>query len=173
MADPSWRRLAFRTLGVVFGFGFLAVACSSSVDLGPSDWVADVEQRLAAAEVSTEVADCVLDVARFDLERNPLSEAATEELVRNCQAARVVIDAVDEEPTEQLALVDEPDTFGDDAALDGLWTACEQGSGLACDQLFAQAPIGSDYEDFGVSCGRRPDVLRCAELDLADDADQG
>ena len=48
---------------------------------------------------------------------------------------------------------------------DRLWTACDEGSGSACDELFAAAPVGSEYERFGVSCGDRPDVLDCAELD--------
>ncbi len=56
--------------------------------------------------------------------------------------------------------------FGDDDKLDELWLSCEAGSGLACDHLFAQSPIGSQYERFGVSCGERPTVLHCqAELD--------
>ncbi len=59
-----------------------------------------------------------------------------------------------------------PMVFGDDARLDELWLACEAGSGLACEHLFAQSPIGSQYERFGVSCGERPTVLYCqAELD--------
>ncbi len=59
-----------------------------------------------------------------------------------------------------------PMVFGDDGGLDELWLACEAGSGLACDHLFAQSPIGSQYERFGVSCGERPTVLHCqAELD--------
>lgn len=59
-----------------------------------------------------------------------------------------------------------PDTRGDDAELDELWADCESGSGVACDRLFRMAPIGSDYERFGLSCGDRPDVLDCqARLD--------
>jgi hypothetical protein len=71
--------------------------------------------------------------------------------------------------SESATVVEEPPqpmVFGDDAHLDELWLACEAGSGSACDQLFLQSPVGSDYERFGVSCGERPTVLHCrAEMD--------
>jgi len=46
-------------------------------------------------------------------------------------------------------------TYGDDAALDQLWLQCTNGSMLACDDLFNQAPAGSDYETYGDTCGYR------------------
>lgn len=59
-----------------------------------------------------------------------------------------------------------PYTYGDDLRLDGLWDECEAGSGRACDRLFGEAPLASEYERFGVSCGERPQVLHCqAEMD--------
>lgn len=56
-----------------------------------------------------------------------------------------------------------PHAFGDDADLDELWIQCADGSGHACDRLFDEAPLGSEYERFGVSCGERGDVLHCQE----------
>jgi hypothetical protein len=80
----------------------------------------------------------------------------------------LVLPAAPDGPTASTA-ADQPSpptVYGDDPALDGLWDGCRDGSGLACDQLFEQAPIGSEYERFGVSCGERPDVLHCQlELD--------
>lgn len=59
-----------------------------------------------------------------------------------------------------------PSTLGDDDRLDKLWTQCSDGWGYACDRLFEEAPLGTDYEQFGVSCGDRPLVLHCqSELD--------
>jgi len=49
-------------------------------------------------------------------------------------------------------------TRGDVAELDELWDACASGQGdwaLACDLLFSVAPVDSDYEAFGDSCGSR------------------
>ena len=42
---------------------------------------------------------------------------------------------------------------GDDPTLDGLWTKCEAGDGGACDELYSESPSGSDYENFGLTCG--------------------
>jgi hypothetical protein len=57
-----------------------------------------------------------------------------------------------------------PSTRGDDPGLDELWTRCEGGDGTACDELFDTAPVGSDYERFGLSCGDRPTVIDCVDL---------
>ncbi|MFP5331424.1 MAG: hypothetical protein ACLGHX_03540 [Acidimicrobiia bacterium] len=43
-------------------------------------------------------------------------------------------------------------TYGDDFVLDSLWDECEQTDLGSCDALFAAAPFGSDYEQFGASC---------------------
>jgi hypothetical protein len=50
---------------------------------------------------------------------------------------------------------DDAFTYGDDPVLDALWDACEDGDPEACDDLYADSPLGSDYEDFGFSCGGR------------------
>ncbi len=56
--------------------------------------------------------------------------------------------------TELGAGVDSnPGTFGDDEALDSLWTACADGDLDACDDLYFQSPFGSEYESFGSTCG--------------------
>lgn len=43
--------------------------------------------------------------------------------------------------------------YGDDPDLDLLWDQCADGLLLACDDLYHQSPIGSDYGAFGSSCG--------------------
>jgi hypothetical protein len=52
---------------------------------------------------------------------------------------------------------------GDDPALDALYHACADGSGGACDRLFDQAPLGSEYEDFALSCGGRSSGSRSSD----------
>lgn len=42
---------------------------------------------------------------------------------------------------------------GTDASLDALWTSCSEGDMAACDELYWNAPSGSDYETYGGSCG--------------------
>jgi hypothetical protein len=48
-----------------------------------------------------------------------------------------------------------PFALGDDAALDTLTTSCADGDLGACDDLYFDAPIDSNYESFGQSCGGR------------------
>ena len=45
--------------------------------------------------------------------------------------------------------------LGTDPTLDSLVTACENEDWAACDQLFNDAPLGSEYEEFGDTCGNR------------------
>lgn len=53
------------------------------------------------------------------------------------------------------ALMSGPQTYGDDASLDRMWDACERGDMGACDRLYDESPLFSDYEDFGFTCGGR------------------
>jgi hypothetical protein len=60
-------------------------------------------------------------------------------------------------------------TYGDDIHLDELWDDCEAGNGEACDLLYETAPYGSDYEEFGLTCGNRftiADAPVCASTSL-------
>lgn len=49
----------------------------------------------------------------------------------------------------------EPGDLGDDAELDALAQDCFDGDFGACDQLFFDSPVDSDYEAYGDSCGGR------------------
>lgn len=52
--------------------------------------------------------------------------------------------------------LDEPEhagTFGDDPYLDELWDACADADLVACDTLYYDSPIDSEYEQFGAECG--------------------
>jgi hypothetical protein len=69
------------------------------------------------------------------------------------------------DPTPTFEALSDAQRYGDDPGLDQLWDACAAGSGKACDDLYYAAPIDSEYENFGYSCGDRPDVIICTELD--------
>ncbi len=92
------------------------------------------------------------------------------EMLANCQAAEELANPTQTaDQTDALAFTEEPYTHGDDVRLDRLWDACEAGSGAACDELWARAPIDSEYEHFGVTCGNRLEVLDCTrEMDSRD-----
>lgn len=52
----------------------------------------------------------------------------------------------------------EEGAFGSDVGLDLLWTECEGGDMTACDDLYLGSPVGSQYEEFGATCGGRGDA---------------
>jgi hypothetical protein len=48
-----------------------------------------------------------------------------------------------------------PAHFGDDLFLDSLWNGCRDGDMGSCDQLYRESGSGTDYEEFGATCGHR------------------
>jgi hypothetical protein len=50
-----------------------------------------------------------------------------------------------------------PASYGDDVGLDQLWDGCLDGDMGACDGLLGGAPGGSEYAEFGSTCGYRLD----------------
>ena len=48
-------------------------------------------------------------------------------------------------------------TYGDDTDLDALWDSCAAGDLAACDSLYTSAPSGSEYGEFGSTCGGTTD----------------
>lgn len=48
-----------------------------------------------------------------------------------------------------------PDAYGSDPELDRLQDSCAGGNNADCDSLYWRSPLGSDYEEFGRSCGGR------------------
>jgi hypothetical protein len=158
---------------VTFALVALLLSACGGTGIEARDWAAEAEEQLLADGVRPQIVSCVLNVGRRELDRGPLSDAAADELLRNCRAADRVIDGADtiDEPDPELAMTDAPWTFGDDPELDLLWVDCEAGIGSACDLLFERSPVGSEYEDFGVGCGNRPELLRCAELDVQGETD--
>jgi S1-C subfamily serine protease len=69
-------------------------------------------------------------------------------------AIEEIVAAPEDVDADCLAFVD-PVTYGDDPFLDELWDACELGDFDACDELFTESPVGSDYEHFADTCGDR------------------
>jgi hypothetical protein len=66
-----------------------------------------------------------------------------------------------------LLMTGGPQTYGDDPRLDALYDACERGSMRACDRLFEESPLFSEYEEFGLSCGGRTGLaMTCAGSEL-------
>ncbi len=70
----------------------------------------------------------------------------------------------------EMAADGEPYTYGDDPWLDELWDGCNGEDFGACQVLYEEAPIGSEYEWFGGSCGGRLDSAEGCSLAGAPDA---
>lgn len=161
--------MAGHRLGVValVGCAIVLACCSDPTpEFTVDERTEQAQVELVEAGASPEVADCVVRLARQELRVGPIDELTRDELLLTCERTQALLDGADEaDGADRLAFVDGPDTFGDDPALDSLWRGCEEGSGAACDELFEQAPVGSDYERFGVSCGDRDEMLFCSELD--------
>ncbi len=150
-------------------------ACTEET-AAPGPTRADVIAAYVDAGYSETVAECVVglgerraDLAALLPSDNP--DASTQLLIDSCVDAEVLNS--DEEPSEQLAFTDGPNRYGDDPKLDRLWDGCEDGDGEACDQLWDEAPLGSEYERFGVTCGERVDILDCTKEMNGEDADSG
>ena len=69
-----------------------------------------------------------------------------------------VTSIVEDLPTVIGSINSDAQTYGDDPALDALWDACEGGDMQACDDLYFQSPVGSEYESFGDTCGNRQEA---------------
>lgn len=71
-------------------------------------------------------------------------------------------------PTPPPAPPSEPYTYGDDDYLDFLWTRCDSGDMGACDTLYWDAPLGSQYEAFAVERLYGPQASTTGEFDADD-----
>lgn len=136
----------------------------------------DLIERYPGA-MDEEQAGCYVDRVVDELGEGPLAADAdpTDDQIRRLTAIRVDclgVASLGLPPTTTVpstaggTVVEPlgPQTFGDDPELDGLWADCEAGSGAACDALFDAAPLGSDYERFGATCGGRGAEPVCADV---------
>ncbi len=89
--------------------------------------------------------------------------AAVAPITVDCVAADKLPTSGSASTTSPTVAPGQPARYGDDPELDALWDACAAGDGAACDALFDAAPLGSDYERFGSTCGDRGVRPRCAE----------
>lgn len=108
----------------------------------------------------------VVVVADPDLNRSETTQldGVTDSLDDRPLLLSYAIDVVEEPVVEDGPAVF---TYGDDPDLDQLWDACAEGFGSACDELFEQSPLHSEYERFGLTCGERPEILHCSQVNPA------
>jgi len=65
-------------------------------------------------------------------------------------------------------------SYGSDDNLDLLWDRCKSGTLAACDDLYFAAPAGSEYGQFGATCGNQGgEPGLCSSQDTASDFTEG
>lgn len=146
-------RTKIMCLGVVVALG--AAACSG-------DGISKTEflDELVAQNLFTqEQAECFVDRVWDDIGPLDANKITSGDLSEADQAALTAATLAcidlggDVGVTSDLSPGDPPP--GEDAVLDALWTQCGEGDAAACDTLYFDSPVGSTYEEFGLTCGGR------------------
>jgi hypothetical protein len=87
--------------------------------------------------------------------------ADTDDTTEETEDTEDTDDSTDDTPDEStdttgpLGTTDIPFAIGDDPVLDELAVDCSEGDMEACDDLYVQSPVDTNYEDFGNTCGDR------------------
>jgi hypothetical protein len=163
-------------LRAIAGLAFVlcaVVACASD-DLDRREAIARVVDE-SGGRITDEQAACYVDRVLDEIGSAPLRADAEVSPEQNARLTTLRVDCIGvvnlgaAPPTSTPASVRDgalpgPKRKGESAELDALWDACASGYGQACDALFEQAPMGSEYEDFGASCGGRTREQQCAAV---------
>lgn len=144
-------------------------ACSSQEPVADELSRDDVVLAYVDDGLDEATADCLVGLGARDLDLGTLLPGAAsdndalliDEMLRSCQDALASLGEVD--LADRSSFDVGPFNVGDDDYLDELWTGCSNGNGADCDRLWEEAPVGSIYESFGVTCGNRPEILDCTE----------
>jgi hypothetical protein len=174
--QPLLRRLGRGALpGAVAVLTILSVSCSSAPELDRERAIQEVLDA-NAGRLSRDQAACVVDRVVAEVGAAQLQAGAVPSPQQVDQLTSIKVDCVGVanlglNPATSTSApratgsgsYREPQRFGDDPRLDALYSACQQGSGPACDQLFDQSGLGTDYEEFASTCGGRTREIRCAD----------
>ena len=143
------------------------------ISIEPSDIINEVLTPDQDGQLMATTVECVDDLSLIDAFVDSFIEGAAESgTVLSREEARCAIRALEADDVDAAVLeclgdrAGSADVYGDDRVLDLLWDQCETGNSQACDALYRDAPIGSDYELYGRTCaGALPDSagLKCFE----------
>ncbi|MFQ5558151.1 MAG: hypothetical protein ACE5GB_11675 [Acidimicrobiales bacterium] len=142
-----------RLIAAVAAITLLATACGGSAE-------DDFREQMGEVGFDDQTIDCIigeLDAAGLsvsDVSDSALGEAdippAAQNAITSCLAGAALDDTGGGD-----TLTGGADGYGDDPTLDALYDECAAGDGEACDSLYFQSPIGSEYETYGNTCGER------------------
>lgn len=134
--------------------------------------------RESGDRMTREQAECYVDRVRSELGTAVLQPGATVPMEKRSRLVDIRVDCVGVEnlgamtttsatglpQVDSTILERGPQSFGDDPQLDALYTACSEGWGKACDELYDLAPMDSEYESFAASCGNRTYEIKCYDV---------
>lgn len=156
-------------LGLVVALGLSGCTSTDPFDRGAA---VDEVIRQSGGRLTRPQAECYVDRVVGELGSGALTPGSppVPEMIPRLTGIRIDCTGVaslgtDPPPvptTFDPGLGSQPTRFGDDPDLDPLYVACRDGGGQACDDLFAAAPLGSEYEEFASTCGGRTKELSCA-----------
>ena len=147
-------------------------ATETTVDAGSGESVSRDEaigQLIDIGGYGEAEAECVVDgtideYGEFVTDPTPAQQDVLGQLLIDCAAEFGTGGGVG---GGDVDLGEGPDTPapGTDPVLDALWNECAAGDPSSCDSLYFDAPVGSDYEQFGFLCGyRTEETLDCTTL---------
>jgi hypothetical protein len=151
-------------VAMVFGV-VLSVSCSSEKKQAlAEDAIADSLMANGIGESAAKCAARIQAESKGEFFDDDASRGKLQNVIDTCLSTQSGTNSADDAKPEKLAFV-EPQRYGDNRLLDSLWDQCKAGKGSTCDELFSKAPVGSEYEKFGLNCGDRSDILHCSDLD--------
>jgi hypothetical protein len=158
---------------VLFVLAILGSSCGRA-EFGYISTAEELKAEIEESGAAPEIAECVQGMAiqderltDLDLD-NESDRVYLEDLQQSCERADNLSQPAPEEP-EEIPFAG-PNSYGDDAGLDFLWDGCEAGDGSMCDALFENAPVDTEYETYGVTCGKRAGIFNCSEELVAEEA---
>ena len=86
-----------------------------------------------------------------------IEDEVVSELAMSCMQEGDIFQLLMDAALEESVSDDDPMKFGDDPYFDDLYTQCENGDGEACNVLYWESPLDSEYETFGLTCAGRFD----------------
>ena len=156
-----WITRGHKLGGIAVALALVAAACGGGSEATKDDLVAElVGDNLFTQEQAECFVDAVWDeIGPLDSGRitspDDLTAAEQSALTAATFSCIDIGGLLDDSLTGETNFSPTDRAPGTNAEFDALWESCGGGDAEACDTLYFDSPVGSDYEEFGLSCGGR------------------
>ena len=167
--------VAFLLLGGDDDDSSVEARLAAQIQAGSEGQLSDDQAKCVSAHIVDEIGVDRMEGVDFDADEPPAGMedeliAASFGAIAECGIDPSALGGVDDEGDEEGEDAEGDGTYGSDEDLDELYDQCADGDYAACDDLFLQSPSGSEYEEFGDTCGDRNDPSGyCVDLYEGDD----